>query len=107
MALTEKAGRLFEFLRRRKINYQLAKGSGFDVAQPATQDMLIDLANFCRANETCIVLDTTGKIDVERTFVLEGRREVWLRMQQHFNLSAQQLYQLYTGKQFNPGDDHE
>jgi hypothetical protein len=30
--------------------------------------------------------------------VLEGRREVWLRIQQHLNLTTEQLFQLYGGQ---------
>lgn len=88
----------FDFLKRRRINYRLAAN------QPAFQELLIDLAQFCRANETCVVTDKNGRIDDAATKVLEGRREVWLRIQQHLNLTAQQLYSLYTGRQFNPGD---
>ena len=99
--MNEQAGRLFDFFKRRKVNYQLA------CSQPAMQELLIDLAAFCRANETCILLDNTGKVDVERTHILEGRREVWLRIQQHLNLTPSQLYQLYTGKQFNPGEAND
>lgn len=97
MAITEEAGRIFDFLKRRKVNYQLA------VAQPAMQEMMIDLAKFCRANDTCVALDKNGSVDEAMTKILEGRREVWLRIQQHLNLTTQQLYQLYTGRQFNPG----
>lgn len=85
--------RVFDFIKRRKQNFQLACG------QPAMQEMLMDLATFCRANETCVIPG-----DGDRTLVLEGRREVWLRIQQHLNLTSQQLFVLYTGKQINPGE---
>ena len=98
MAISEEAGRTFDFLRRRKQNYQLACN------QPATQEMLIDLAAFCRANEPCIEIDNQGRVDRDRSLMLEGRREVWLRIMQHCNLTSQQLYSLYTGQQFNPGE---
>ena len=94
MSINEQAGRLFDFFKRRKINYQLACN------QPAMQEMLFDLAQFCRANETCVVLDSNGRVDEAFTKIVEGRREVWLRIQQHLNLNTQQLYLLYTGKQF-------
>ena len=54
MPLTEDAARTFEFLKRRKVNYQLAAN------QPAMQEMLIDLAKFCRAGETSVVKDKNG-----------------------------------------------
>jgi|SRR5665213_510356 len=98
MGLTEGAAKIFEQIRRRKIDYKLA------CSQPAMQRMLIDLADFCRAGETCAALDGNGKIDVERTLILEGRREVWLRMMNHCNLSTTKLYALMTGHEFNPGD---
>jgi hypothetical protein len=82
-------GKTLDFLRNRKRNYQLAFG------QPAGQEVLIDLAKFCRANETCY------HDDARLHAVLEGRREVWLRIQQHLNLSSEQLATLYGGKQFH------
>lgn len=87
----------FEFLRRRRTNYQQAWGT-----QPAAQEVLMDLAKFCRANESCIVKDREGRVDVQQTLILEGRREVWQRIQNHINLQPSQLYSIYTGHQFNP-----
>lgn len=95
----ERAAQLFEYFRQRKINYQLACN------QPAMQEMLIDLASFCRANETCVVKDENGRVDDALTKILEGRREVWLHIQQHLNLNTQQLYMLYTGRQFKLDGD--
>lgn len=73
---------LFDYLRRRKQNYQLTFKS------PAGEQVLADLALFCRANETCFAADPRVHA------VAEGRREVWLRIQQHLNLSSEQLYVL-------------
>ena len=53
------------------------------------QEARIDLARFCRANETCFHADP--RIHA----VLEGRREVWLRMMQHWNLTPDQLAEIY------------
>lgn len=78
----------FEFLRTRKRNYQLAFG------QPAGQEVLIDLAKFCRADRS------TFHADPRSHALLEGRREVWLRIQQHLNLTPEQLTALYSGNQF-------
>ncbi len=88
MDFAEGYGRTMDFLRGRKRDYQLA------TQQPAVQRMLMDLAIYCRANETCVVPG-----DRDRTNVLEGRREVWLRIQQHLHLSSEELYFLYGGKQ--------
>lgn len=65
--------------------YQLAFGAGPGEA------VLIDLAPFCRANETCVVPG-----DRDRTYVLEGRREVWLRIQDYLKLTPPELVQKYT-----------
>lgn len=81
------------FLRLRKRAYQLA------LTSPAGQAVLLDLAVFCRANETCVIPG-----DRDRTLILEGRREVWLRIQQHLNLSGEQLADLYNGKTYRHGD---
>lgn len=76
----------FDFLRQRKRAYQLA------LSTPAGNEVLIDLAKFCRAAETCY------HDDPRKHAVLEGRREVWLRIQDHLNLSSEQLYALYAGR---------
>lgn len=75
-----------DFLRQRQRAYQLWFGS------PAGQEVLIDLARFCRAAETCY------HDDPRKHAVLEGRREVWLRIQQHLNLTSEQLFALYGGQ---------
>jgi len=79
-----------QFLATRKRCYQLT----FQTEQPANQKVLEDLARFCRANETCVVPG-----DRDRSLLLEGRREVWLRIQQHLQLSPEFLFALYTGGQ--------
>ena len=53
--------------------------------------VLIDLARFCRANES------TFNPDARAEGVLQGRREVWLRISKHLNLTEDEL-QAY----FNP-----
>ena len=79
--------RTLEFIRNRKICYQLT----FEKKQPANVTVMIDLASFCRANESCVVPG-----DRDRTLMLEGRREVWLRIQQHLQLTPEQLFDLYS-----------
>lgn len=58
----------------------------------AKKHILPDLARFCRANESCF--NENDRIHA----VLEGRREVWNRIQSHLNLSPDELWALY-----NPG----
>lgn len=81
---------MLDFLRGRKRAYQLA------LTSVAGQTVLQDLAEFCRANDTCF------HEDARMHAVLEGRREVWLRIQQQLNLTSEQLYALYSGRTFNP-----
>lgn len=76
-----------EFVRRRKASYQRT------FLSPTGQDCLTDLAKFCRANASCF--DADPRVHA----VLEGRREVWLRIQQHLNLTSEQLFQIFSGKQ--------
>lgn len=85
----------YEFLRFRKRDYQLT----FDMHSVHAQRVLMDLAKFCRASETCVVPG-----DQRMTDVLEGRREVFLRIQNHLNLPADQLYAMFAGRPFNPLD---
>lgn len=78
---------ILDFLSNRKTSYLLT----FEVSQPANVSVLEDLARFCRANESCVIPG-----DRDRTLMLEGRREVWLRIQQHLNLSPEQMFALYN-----------
>jgi hypothetical protein len=59
---------------------------------PAARLVLADLARFCRAN------DTTFHADDRAHALLEGRREVWLRISQHLHLDADELFHLYSGE---------
>lgn len=68
----------------------------------AGQNVLIDLACYCRANVT------TFHADPRIHARLEGRRDVWNKLQEHLHLSPDQMMQLY---QQNPawsidGDDN-
>jgi hypothetical protein len=51
--------------------------------------VLNDLAAFCRANKS------TFHEDPRAHAVLEGRREVWLRIQQHLQLDEDALWKIY------------
>lgn len=52
------------------------------------QMVIKDLAKFCRANQS------TFHTDARAHAVLEGRREVWLRISQHLNLPPEDLWKL-------------
>lgn len=71
------------FLRGRRLDY-LTTFKG--VPQ---ERVLADLARFCRAGRT------TFHADPRVHATLEGRREVWLRIQNHLQMTEDQLFQLY------------
>ena len=72
-----------QFLGRRRTAYVKT------FLTPFGQEVLADLAKFCRAHETCFHMDARAHA------VAEGRREVFLRIQRHLNLTDDQLWQLY------------
>jgi len=57
---------------------------------PLPDVVLRDLAKFCRANVS------TGHADTHIAARLDGRREVWLRIQAHLNLTQEQLWDLHN-----------
>ena len=56
---------------------------------PHGEAVLADLAKFCRARET------TFHADPRVHALMEGRREVWLRIAHHLNLSEDELFNHY------------
>lgn len=52
---------------------------------PLGAKVLADLAQFCRAEQSCFHIDPRAHA------LMEGRREVWLRIQEHLNLDADEL----------------
>ena len=76
--------RFFDFLRRRQTAYRTV------FSGPVAEIVLADLAVFCRATTS------TFHPDPRVHAVAEGRREVWLRIQNHLNLSDEQLLELVT-----------
>lgn len=78
-----------DFLRGRKNAYKFT----FSLTNPAAVQVLEDLTKFCRGAESAAVPG-----DHDRTMMLLGRQEVFLRIQQHLNLTPEQLFELYTGK---------
>jgi hypothetical protein len=77
-----------EWLRSRQLAYQrVFLGHGID-----TEIVLHDLAKFCRAHES------TFHIEHSASDRLDGRREVWLRIQHHLQLTDQQLWDIYGNK---------
>ena len=76
-----------EFLNRRIVAYRFV----FAADNRMAQVVLKDLAKFCRATSS------TAHHDPHVAARLDGRREVFLRITQHLNLSTDDLYRLYGG----------
>lgn len=88
----EKWGRLLDALRFRRRDYHLTFG-------PVNgQNVLIHLAEFCRAN------NSTYEDDARLHARMDGRRDVWLLIQRYMNLSSEQLAMIYSGKNFQQED---
>lgn len=83
MSYMERVQATLAFLTGKKQNYQRTFGN------PWGEATLADLAWFCRADETCVIPG-----DHDRTLLLEGRREVWLRIQEYLNYTPEQLFAL-------------
>ena len=71
------------FLRQRRAAY----AQTFDTLPG--KKVLADLRRFCRATTP-----TADVSNVNQTYLLEGRREVWLRILSHINLSDEEVVQL-------------
>lgn len=73
-----------QFLEQRQRAYKICFGT------PAGKEVLRDLMKFCRANESLWDPDP-----VKRDW-LNGRREVWLRIVEHFDLGLEDLIRRYN-----------
>lgn len=51
--------------------------------------VLADLRRFCRAS-----MPTADVNNVQTTYLLEGRREVWCRIMAHLNLTEEDVFKL-------------
>lgn len=61
----------------------------FAIENRDAEMVVSDLARFCRAH------DSTAHPDPHVAARLDGRREVWLRIQQNLQLTDEQLWKLY------------
>ena len=77
-------------------DWMLGRQRSYQTLFPQNSPALKDLYRFCRAGQTC------WHPDPRVHAVLEGRREVWLRIQQHLKLSPEQLLELFKA-QLNDG----
>lgn len=85
--ISELVQRTKEFLFSRRTAYCRV----FSVENRDAQLVLADLAKFCRAHVS------TGAPEPHIAARLDGRREVWLRIQQHLKLDDETLWLLYGG----------
>ena len=85
----------YAIVHRRKRNYQVA------LTSPAGQEVLVDIARFCRAFESCYHQNQ------RKTDILIGRHEVWLHIQNHLKLTPEQLLAIANGTGFNPNEPGE
>lgn len=82
-----------ENLKNRSLSYK----NCFDLSKLEARAVLTDLALFCRMFTT-----TREPNQKEDPAVLEGRRQVFLRIQEHLQFDQQQLYQLHPLRQMTP-----
>lgn len=68
----------------------------FDKQSPYTETVLKDLAKFCRAHTTAFHKDQRMHA------VLEGRREVWLKIQEYLQMTTEEIYDLHMVKEIIP-----
>lgn len=74
-------------LNRQRAYRKLFAGRGKD-----TKEVMNDLIRFCRGKSSCF------HEDPRMHAVLEGRREVLLRIQDHLELDTDELLNLYMGE---------
>lgn len=74
-----------QFVAQRKAAYVRV----FNIHAKDGEAVLADLAEFCRAHSS--TYDQEARLSDR----LDGRREVWLRIQQHLQLTNDQLWKLY------------
>lgn len=89
MTLAEKIRLGQEYLFNRTRIYRRI----FNKDNPDAAFVLKDLAKFCRAHTS------TAHADPHIAARLDGRREVFLRIQQHLQLDDTELWRLYGGTQ--------
>lgn len=77
-----------DFVFGRQRSYQQT----FNSQNPENVAVLSDLAKFCRAGES------TFHADPRAHALMEGRREVWLRIQNHLKMDSESLWKLIERK---------
>lgn len=75
-----------DIIRHRKQGYK----NTFKEDDRFARVVLADLSRFCRANKS--TFNTDPRIDA----LMQGRREVWLRIAEHLNMSETELYDRFV-----------
>lgn len=90
MSLADQIQKAKDFFGERKLAYiRLFKPDDKAAHIGSVEIVLKDLAKFCRANKTCFDSDPRKHAN------LEGRREVWLRIMEHLNLTPDEYWDKY------------
>ena len=87
MIVNDLEGKALDLFRQKKRAFQLTFGS------PHGQEVLKLLSVFCRAEDNAAIPG-----DHDRTWLLIGRREVFLMIQRQLNLSSEELFALSGGQ---------
>jgi hypothetical protein len=82
---------IIQFTRQFLASRALAYRRVFALDNRDARMVLADLAKFCRATKS------TAHADPHVAARLDGRREVFLRIAEHLNLTTDELYRLYGG----------
>lgn len=84
--------RIADIIFRRRNSYRAVFRPGGEIGV-AANIVLADLKKFCRGDRsTMIVSMVTQRVDTHASANLEGRREVWLRIMHHLNISDADLF---------------
>ncbi len=79
-----------DYFRQKKLAYIRVLDPTPDSAHADSVEIVLrDLAKFCRANKTCF------DPDPRKHAMLEGRREVWLRILEHLKLTPDEYWDKY------------
>ena len=89
----EQLNAYIEDLKNREISYK----NCFDLSLLENRAVLTDLALFCRMFTT-----TSDPNQIEDPKILEGRRQVFLRIQENLQFSPMQLYALHPLRKITP-----
>lgn len=89
---------LTEWFKEKLLSRRTAYVRVFAFDNSNARVVLEDLEKFCRVNQS------TFHPDPRMEARLDGRREVWLRIQQNLRLSPEQLWRLTSGNLTQQGE---